>query len=223
MNEITSRPSESLDPLLLRFPKWIKQHDSFFILLAQMPRVVSAGYNIREWMKQNIQPSPAQVARLQQQAEGLRAEFLSWYAESIDGGCLEHPIEVPSDDPSSPFDTVLRFTGPWVGAICVNYWTTLLILQECINQCQSDPLKRPYVEANKELTINIMRSLELLGRGIMGPYRIGYSIRVIFDLIDPPLQDWLLSVIMKHNKLYSSISSDIYPKNPALLGDEAGI
>lgn len=182
--------------------------------------MVAAGYNMREWRNHGIVPSPAQATQVEQETSELRREFLAWHKGALQGGGLSLPIEVPSEDPTSPFAKVYRFANPWVGSLCVHYWATMLVLQECIDQCQNDAGKRLYTQDNQELSTSILRSLEYVGQGLMGPYRVGYSIRIAFDFIDPSEREWLLSVIRKYNQQFASVSSDVYPEHPAHLGDE---
>lgn len=192
----------------------------YFVILARIPGVVAAGYNMREWRKHGIKPSPGQATQVEQETSELRSEYLAWYQNATKEGALPLPVEVPSKDPSSPFGTVFRFADPWAGALCTHYWATMLVLQECLDQCQDDVEDRIYTQDNQELSQKILRSLEHAGKGLMGPYRVGYAIRIAFDFIDLPHRTWLLSVIGKYNQHFASVSSDVYPENPAHLSDE---
>lgn len=204
---------------LISTPRWNRYHDNYFVILARIPGVVASGYNMREWRKHGIKPSPAQAAQVEQETSELRREFLAWYEGAVRDGGLSLPTEVPSQDPTSPFETVFRFPNPWAGSLCVHYWATMLVLQECLDQCQDDGADRLYTQDNQELSTNILRSLEYVGQGLMGPYRVGYSIRIVIDFIDTPRREWLLSVIGRYNQLFASVSPDIYPEHPAHLGD----
>lgn len=201
-------------------PRWNKHHDAYFVILARIPSVVAAGYNMREWRNHGIKPSPAQATQVERETSELRMEFLDWYKSAVNEDAMSLPIEMPSEDPTSPFPTVLGFSNPWVGSLCVHYWATMLVLQECLDQCQIDEGKRLYTEDNQELSICILRSLEYVGQGLMGPYRVGYSLRIVYDFLESPLREWLLSVIGKYNRQFASVSTDVYPQNPAHLGDE---
>lgn len=210
----------SLVPTRMSTYRWNEYHDAYFVMLARVPGVVAAGYNMRDWRNSGIQPSPAQASQLEEEASALRTEFLAWYENAVKDGAMAFPVEGPSKDPTSPFTTVLQFANPWIGSTCVHFWATLLVLQECLDQCQNDVGKRIYARENRRLSGLILRSLDSVGRGLMGPYRVAYSIRIAFDFTDLPQRQWLLSVIRKHNQRFASVSSDVYPDNPAHLGNE---
>ncbi len=55
------------------------------------------------------------------------------------------------------------------------------ILQECLNVCGYHV---NYTESNKELAGNIFRSVEVVGAGFMGPYRVGYAVRIAYEFAD---------------------------------------
>lgn len=195
--------------------KWVDHHDTYFVLLAQIPDVLRAGYDMREARRHGLEPDLAQVPQLEQKATRLRAEYLSWLAGAVSGDAIKLPVDVLSLDPTSPFPTVLKFRTPWEGSILISYWATLLILQECLNQYQSGT-DCPFAQSNQELASNILRSLEHVGEGLMGPYRVSYAVRVAYDFVTLPLQRWTLAMISRYNEQYAALSGDVYPENPAL-------
>lgn len=208
--------SEVFKPAGVISAKWVDHHDTYFVLLAQIPDVLRMGYEIREAIRHGLEPDLTHVPQLEQKASRLHAEYLSWFVRADSGDAVKLPVEVPSLDPTSPFPTVLQFRNPWEGSIIISFWATLLILQECLNQCQlgKDP---PFAQSNQELARNILRSLEHVGEGLMGPYRVSYALRVAYDFVNLPLQRWTLAMISRYNEQYAALSGDVYPDNPALL------
>lgn len=134
MDEAGDRTPGPFDSVRMSTSKWNKYHDAYFVILARIPGVVAAGYNMREWRGHGIKPSPAQATQVQQETSELRSEYLAWNKDAIQDGAISLPVEVPSKDPTSPFATVFRFANPWVGSLCVHYWATMLVLQECLDQ-----------------------------------------------------------------------------------------
>ncbi|KAL1880609.1 hypothetical protein Daus18300_001220 [Diaporthe australafricana] len=198
-------------------PPWVKFQDSYYVLLAKIPLILSRGYSIREERRHGITPDPGQVKLLAEQAGRLRSDFRVWHERAVSGGGVTQPVEVPSTDPTSPFTTVLRFPNPWIGSAEATYWATMLILQEALNQCYEEE-DRPYDEDNQELARNILRATEYVGRGIMGPYRISYALRIAYDFVDLPLRMWILSAAGRYSTQYAAVSTETYPKPNANLG-----
>lgn len=155
--------------------RWANHHDSYFVLLAQLPAVVQEGLGIREARRHGLAPDLTNVPRLRQKATRLRDEFMSWFEGTLAEGAISPAVEVPSREPTSPFPTVLKFGSPWEGAIIITYWSTMLIIQECLDQYETEEDRR-FAASNRELATNVLRSLEYVGQGLMGPYRVGVSI-----------------------------------------------
>ncbi|CAN8097008.1 unnamed protein product [Discula destructiva] len=204
------KPLDILEPgATLTF---MKRSDTYFSLQAKLPPVIRASYNIRKRRALGIEPDSHEVARLKPKAAELLAAFISWH-DSMPGFSTE-PVQEPSADPTSPYDTVLKYRNPWEGSIRMSYWASLLILQECLNQCHPGP--GLLFTNNHELASKIMRSLEDVGRGLMGPHRVGYPLRVAHDFVDEPTQTWTLALVTRYNATYAAMSADVYPANPAL-------
>lgn len=182
-------------------------HDEYLLVLAKVPGILRYGVGLREAKRHNMPIDATQVALLSQQAETLRTRFVSWferYAKLQPG-----PTEVPSLDPRSIYETVLSYSNAWVGGIYMGYWASLLICQETLNQCQY-PVD--YAKSNQELVRNILRSVEVVAADLMGPYRVGYAIRIAYDFADVRAQAWITSLLATFEKRYAATSPTSYPK-----------
>lgn len=187
---------------------WV--HDDYMTPLAKMPAILREGRKLRDANNHNMPVDAAYVAQLLRRAETLRATFVSWHDrfEKLDYG----PIEVPSQDPSSLYETVLSYSNVWAGGMYMSYWATMLILQETLNQCQY-PID--YSESNHQLVRNILRSVETVAADVMGPYRIGYSIRIAYEFADIRAQAWVTSLLVGFQKRYAAVSAEKYPEPAA--------
>jgi hypothetical protein len=150
---------------------------------------------------------PAQVTLLVRRAEKLRSEVAAIFGRYT---ALEPaPTEVPSQDPGSIYETVLSYSNVWRGSFWMSCWATLLILQECLVQCEW-PVD--YTASNKELARNIYRSIECVGKGLLGPFRVGYPLRIAYEFADLRTQLWIASMVARFEKHYASTSVKGYPK-----------
>jgi hypothetical protein len=209
--------------------------EDYFQLLARLPAVLRSGYMLREANRAGIPVDPTTVSLLSIAAERLRAEFMAWYPSLLP--LNPSPIEVPSKHPSPIFETVLKYKSPWMGSLhstyyitsaaqcialstliepcqdktdssTVSYWASMIILQECLNQCG---YATNFAESNVEFAQNIFRSLETVGQGLMGPYRCGYALRIAFEVADEPTQAWLKeNVLREFEKAYAATSVSDY-------------
>lgn len=185
--------------------------DDYIELLVEMPRIAKWVYLLREANRHCI-PVEAQKTRvLDMYASKLRPKFMEWFSriEAIGG----RPKEIPSQDPSSIYDTVLEYPGIWGTAVFhIGYWANMLILQESINQCRRDGA---FDESNREFMRNILRSVETVGQGMLGPYRLGFGLRIAFEFADVKTQMWIKMWLDRFSLIYAATASADYPETAA--------
>lgn len=88
------------------------------------------------------------------------------------------------------------------------YWASMLILQELLLQCQ---WPHDFENSQKELVQNILRSVESVGKGPLGPYRLGYSLRIAYELASIDMQLWIRSLLDRFSKTYAATDKATYP------------
>ncbi|UKZ77812.1 hypothetical protein TrVFT333_005538 [Trichoderma virens FT-333] len=180
--------------------------NSFFLCLADMPEVMWWGYPIREALMAGRRVSPKRIQHLAELTAANHERFTAWYEDFKKLGV--ELKEVPSQDPSSPFQLVLEHPVGWLGSMHMGYWASMLILQELLIKCQW-PVD--YRESQKELMHNILRSIESVGSGTMGPFRLGYSIRIAYEFANVETQRWIISLLDKFSKRYAATDKNSYP------------
>lgn len=180
--------------------------DRYFLHLARIPGILRHAYPLREARQHSMEIDNHRVTRLMQRTVEIRNDLLTW-AEELDV-LIPPPVEVPSQDPSSPFPSVFQYENVWHGALYIGYWATMLILQECLIHCHYEGDIAP---KNSELASNIYRSLETVGKGIMGPYRIGYSMRIAYEFADLPTQLWMKTLLQRHECTYAGLQAESFP------------
>lgn len=201
---VTTRPDDPGDTLQ---SKTDTIYDIYLAHTAKVPSILRHAVPLREARKHNMPVDAAHVALLSQHAEKLRLDFASWF-ESFEALNFR-PTEAPSRDPGSIFETVLSYSNVWAGATYMGYWASMLILQETLNQCQC-PVD--YTMSNMEFARNIFRSVESVSVDILGPYRVGYPIRIAYEFADVRTQIWVTSLLATFEKHYAATSSTTYPK-----------
>ncbi|POR32833.1 Uncharacterized protein TPAR_06966 [Tolypocladium paradoxum] len=183
--------------------------DGFFERLAELPAVLGPAHGLRESRTMGTvqQPQPETIAALARRAVECRRLFYAWYEEFKTLSVT--PEEVPSKDPNSPFPVVLQHRVAWAGSMHMGYWASILILQEALVQCQ---WPEDFGESRSELVQNILRSLESVGAGTMGPYRVGFSVRIAYEFASAEHQDWILGLLDRFKKTYAATDRATYPK-----------
>lgn len=181
--------------------------DRYWIYLARLPAILHRGYALREAKRHGLPTEPAQITLLVRRAEKLRSQVAALFEGYA--ALAPAPIEVPSQDPGSIYDTVFSFSNVWHGSFRMSCWATLLILQECLVQCQW-PVD--YTASNRELAGNIYRSVEFVGAGLLGPLRVGYPLRIAYEFADLRTQLWIGSLLTRFEKHYASTAPNGYPE-----------
>ncbi|KAL6859599.1 hypothetical protein J3F83DRAFT_763128 [Trichoderma novae-zelandiae] len=180
--------------------------DSFLLCLADMPEVMWWGYPIREALLAGREVRPKSLQRLAELTAANHERFAKWYEDFQKLGVM--PKEVPSEDASSPYPMVLEHPVGWLGTMLMGYWASMLILQELLIRCQW-PVD--FRDSQKELVRNILRSIETMGRGTMGPFRLGYSIRIVYEFANAETQRWIITMLDRFSKRYAATDKGGYP------------
>ncbi|CAM1505403.1 Fc.00g110400.m01.CDS01 [Cosmosporella sp. VM-42] len=188
----------------------IRMVDGFFDNLADIPEVLKWGYRLREANKAGIPVEPARASALAHLAAENHARFTKWYDDEFtQGQLLVLPTEIPSANPTaSLYATVLDHPQPWTGSMHLAYWASMLILQETLTQCA---WPENFDESQRDFVQNILRSVETVGRGTMGPYRVGYSLRIAYEFASADAQEWIRGLLDGYSKSYAAMDKSLYP------------
>ncbi|KAI8677234.1 hypothetical protein LRP88_09737 [Fusarium phalaenopsidis] len=187
----------------------IRVADAFFTNLVQVSPVLRWGYLVREANKAGISVEPSQLSSLAHLAAANHASFSQWYDEFA-ALPIPQPIEAaPIDPASSLYETVLVYEHQSAGAMHMGYWASMLILQETLAQCG---MPVPNSEASqRDLVEKILRSVESVGQGTMGPYRVGFSIRIAYEFSSAEEQRWIRSILDQFSRSYAAVDKKSYP------------
>ncbi|KPM34066.1 hypothetical protein AK830_g12511 [Neonectria ditissima] len=184
--------------------------DGFFQRLVDVPAVLKWGYMVREANKAGIPVEPARLVILAQHAAANHASLSRWYDEEFTSLPYVRPAEaVPANPAVSLYATILEHENQWAGAVHLAYWASMLILQETLAQCGA-PVPGSDA-AREELVSNILRSVESIGRGTMGPYRVGYSLRIAYEFANAEAQRWIGTLLDRFSKSYAALDKTMYP------------
>ena len=181
--------------------------EEYFASLVQVPSILKYAYMMREALKHGMPIDTTKVPLLMHGAAKLLGDVRGSYAKFADR--VPAPLDVLPEDPGSVFDSVLSFGNAWQGGLFMSFWATMCILQECLNVCG---YPENYKQANKDLASKIFRSVEKVGAGFMGPYRVGYPVRIAYEFADTRTQTWLLAILSTYEKTYAATSPETYDR-----------
>lgn len=185
---------------------WADRRDPFSVLVdefwdcyALCPRVVRRAHELRTRSGDGNQADVDATLALVKEAEDLRNRLVAWHEVVVQ--YLPSPHEVAATDPESLYPTGLTYTSVWLGTLYMGYWASLLIMQSTLASCDY-PASFP--QSNQELVANILKSVECTSKGIMGPYRIGYSLWIASEFAGAPERDWITRVLGRSSSLFAA-------------------
>lgn len=196
--------------------------DDYMQLLVRIPAAVKYLYMLRAVSQQDAVAKAmdaAEVARIRQSMLHIRDAFETWYQRILPFN--PPPIEMSTQDPASIYPTVLRYESPWKGALHMGYWASLCIVYATLMEChQAFPSDDGHSDDDgydtgaavfELLSDRILRSVETVGNGMMGPYRCGYSVRIAYEVVDEHTQAWIRMWIARFEKRYAATAVESYP------------
>ncbi|KAK8048452.1 hypothetical protein PG994_010182 [Apiospora phragmitis] len=203
--------------------------DDYMQLLARIPSAVKNLYMLRAANQDAAKAAldAAEVARIRQSMRHIRDAFEAWYQRILPFNPA--PAEVPTQDPASIYPTVLRYESPWKGALHMGYWASMCIVYATLMECHQalphddrdgdddnngsadNDVYGAGAAAFELLADRILRSVETVGEGMMGPYRCGYSVRMAYEVVEERTQAWIRMWIARFEKRYAATAVESYP------------
>jgi hypothetical protein len=142
-------------------------------------------------------------------ATDLYTRFQLWAAD-LPVYCSA-PTEQPSAHNDPVFPIVYSFGSHTAGGIYVNYWACLIILQMILHTCGCLP---EFVSSSAELADNICKSVEWNAHGIWGGFRLGFTLRIAFEVATPDVKRWIGEWHLRLSKHYAATSVHGLPEHP---------
>lgn len=185
----------------------IEAVDEFNSRLAEIPAVVKVGYPVMEAAKRGLPidlEAAATTCRLAAACHVRMSEFWSTYHHLFPA-----PVEVPSTDPQPLYPTVLVYESRWAATLQMSHHATMCLLQEFLQQ---QGWTQSFAVSQKEYTQIILQSVEDVSQGPLGPYRVGYALRIAYELADLEAQEWIRGCLDQFKSTYAATDKESYPE-----------
>lgn len=182
--------------------------ETFWLYFSQCPAIVRQAHRLRAKRLNNEPIDRTEIIDVSQQAETLHIRFLHWYRTII--GFLPLPEETPSQGPNALCPTTYKFPSVWIGSLFMGCWTSLLILQAILGECN---FREEFAESNQELLEKVLKSVDYTAQGMMGPYRVGYALRIAVEFADPPTRKRIIDFLGRISSSFAAIT----PRNSARI------
>ncbi|KAJ5888311.1 hypothetical protein N7495_008352 [Penicillium taxi] len=177
--------------------------ESFFAYFTYAPSLVHKLFSLRE-----IDPTTPEAFQVASdalsQALDMRSKLDSWY----DQWCKIAPLpveELSTDDALYP--VILTYAGLTDAQIYCGYYSYMVIIHETLKNLG-------YIGPHADMVVyyrdQICKSIEFSSKGALGPYRVGFSLRVAIEVADPVTKSWIINRLEKFSKIYAAAQPENY-------------
>ena len=174
--------------------------------LAACPWLVTESYSLKA--ASPSEPSTqTRISALTQSTLEICARLRQWYEDFIAFAPL--PEEAPSSMGDELYPIVYRYRNPTTATVFCGYYAMTIIVHKILVQWE-----HPAGDAGEisSTTDKICKSIEYFSEsGILGPYRVGFCMRVAFEVGTVIIKLWIRKWLLRFEKFYKACSPDNYP------------
>lgn len=181
--------------------------DEYLARQADIPKVVRLSYPLLEAARHGQALDRTHVAAARAVTAVSHAKMVEWWERYKHN--FPEPVSVPTQDPGSIYTTALQYNSAWLASLQLSYYATLCLLQAFLT-VQGWPFN--FEESQRDHVQLILRSVESVGAGPIGPYRVGYALRIAYELANAEAQEWIRKTLDQFKERYAATDKMTYPK-----------
>lgn len=172
--------------------------ESFFAYFTYAPSLVHKLYHLKEIDIST--PAALQIiSQALEQALEMQDKLDLWYQRWSE--IEPPPSEVPSTTNDPLFPMVLTYRDTIDATIYCSYFSYMVIIHEVL---KTFDYPGPHAELVVYFRDQICKSIEYNSIGILGPYRMGFSLRVANEVADPTVKSWIIARLEQFSKFYAA-------------------
>ncbi|CAG7992537.1 unnamed protein product [Penicillium salamii] len=178
--------------------------ETFFAYLTYTPSLVHRLYELRH--AQLTGPEALHVmSGMLSKALDMQTKLAEWYQQH--SRIASPPVETLSSTGDEMFPTVLLYTDVSHATIYCGYYSYMVIIHEILKNCGYPGDHEMMVVFFRD---QICKSVEFNSVGVMGPYRMGFPLRVAFEVADTATRSWIMSCLEQFSKTYAAAQPENY-------------
>jgi len=183
--------------------QFYEKTEEFSKCLAVCPGLVKEAYALRS---PDSIPEAAQVLSLLHRTIEVYDRLQQWFEGFIK--FAPSPEEVMSSSRDSLYPVVYHYHNASIATVFCSYNATAIIFRKILMEFKY----ADYADEISQSVDNICKSVEYLSEtGIMGPYRLGFSMRIAYEVSTITTKLWIRTWLVRLQKFYGSISLENYP------------
>lgn len=172
--------------------------EKFFAYFTYAPSLVHKLYHLNEIDIST--PAALQIiSQALEQAVEMQAKLDLWYQQ---WSAIEPPpVETSSITNDPLFPMALTYRDTIDATIYCSYFSYMIIIHEVLKTFGYPGLHAELVVYFRD---QICKSIEYNSIGILGPYRMGFSLRVAIEVADPTVKSWIITRLERFSKFYAA-------------------
>ena len=172
--------------------------EDFFAFFTYTPSLVHKLYRLKEMDVSTPQALQIISAALEE-ALRLQARTGVWHDKYTK--IAPPPVEVPSWRCDPLFPNILTYSDMIYATIYCGYYSCMVIVHEAL---RTFAYPGPHEAMVIHFRDQICKSVEYCGGGVLGPYRMGFALRVAMEVADPVTKIWLIARLQEFSKFYAA-------------------
>lgn len=180
--------------------------EEFFAFFTYTPSLVHKLYHLKG-MDVSTPQALQVISEALEQALRLKARTDAWYEQYIK--IAPPPTETRSWRNDDLFPVILIYSDLIYATIYCGYYSCMVIVHEALRTFS-------YPGPHEAMVIyfrdQICKSIEYCSAGVLGPYRMGFSMRVAIEVADPVTRKWLLARLAEFSKIYAASKPENHTK-----------
>lgn len=173
--------------------------EQFFAYFTSAPGLVHQLYDLRD--ADFTKPDTvARASDLLFQALVMQNKLSEWLANL--SAVTPLPGETRSASGDLYYPTVLEYSDESAASIFCGYYSYMIIIHEILRVCGYPGDHSATVVYFRD---QICKSVEYNARGLLGPYRMGFPLRVAYEVADPATRAWIEGRLERLSKVYAAV------------------
>lgn len=178
--------------------------EQFFAFFTYAPSLVHKFYSLKEV---DLSTSEAQqtISATLAQALDMQSKLAIWYEQYSQ--IAPPPVEIPSSTEDELFPAILVYEEMIHATIYCGYFSYMAIIHEVL---KTFGYPGPHGSMVVYFCDQICKSVEYSGVGVLGPFRLGFPLRVAYEVSGPLTRSWILTRLEAFSKIYAAVRPEIY-------------
>ncbi|KAL4888383.1 C6 zinc finger domain protein [Aspergillus ambiguus] len=176
--------------------------EDLFVSFTAIPRLIHEMFSLRT---ADMSDPVTQLRISNVVAEGLarRSDLEAWYERFTE--LVPPPREVPSSSGDPLYPTTFCFSSPDMASIFCAYYAYRIVVHELLRTCGFgySGSQEAYVAYFCD---QICKSVEYNSRGLLGPSRMGFPLRVAYEVGDSATKTWIEGQLHQLSKRYGALT-----------------